>query len=70
MYKSSSSAHWGLRCVYVQERASDVSTDQVCVATEQHKFDGAAATLRLSYYCLVRGHLLATSAWTFSRSYY
>ena len=30
----------------------------------------AAATLRLSYYCLVRGHLLATSAWTFSRSYY
>ena len=30
----------------------------------------AAATLRLNYYCLVRGHLLATSAWTFSRSYY
>ena len=27
------------------------------------------ATLRLSY-CLVRGHLLSTSAWTFSRSYY
>ena len=32
----------------------------------------SAITLRLSYYCLVRGHLLTinTSAWTFSRSYY